>query len=187
MPNKSLYRQSALQHYAQQREKDVLPQFVSPPVFLLLWILLLLLLAAIVVAWLEQVPIYANAGGIVVNPSASTTTAAQAVIFVPAIESSHLHSGMPVTITLLSTGQGINTTITSVGTATMSPSDAQKQYQLGQNMTSVVPGPSVTVQVNLGTAVPAKTYAGSLLSARIEVGTQRLLSLLPGIGGLIGG
>jgi hypothetical protein len=184
---KSLYRQSALEHYAQQREKDILPQFVSPPVFLLLWLLMFLLLAGLLVAWLTQVPVYTVASGIVQSSAAPASSTGQAVIFVPAAQASQVHNGMPVKLTVQSTGQEIDTTVSSVATTVLSPSDAQKQYQLGQNTTDIVPGPSIAVRVNLGTSLSSKTYAGSLLTARLQLGTQRLLSLLPGVGGLIGG
>ncbi|GLV60014.1 hypothetical protein KDH_68370 [Dictyobacter sp. S3.2.2.5] len=35
-----IFRQQAIQHYVQKREKDVLPRFVSPLLLLWLWILL---------------------------------------------------------------------------------------------------------------------------------------------------
>ena len=38
----------------------------------------------------------------------------------------------------------------------------------------------------LGATVPAHTYAGSSLAASVEVGSQRILSILPGIGKLVG-
>ena len=33
-----LFREHALQHYLQKREKDILPHFVSPPIFVCAWI-----------------------------------------------------------------------------------------------------------------------------------------------------
>lgn len=37
---RSIFRQRAIQHYIQKREKDILPHFVSPLVLLWLWLLL---------------------------------------------------------------------------------------------------------------------------------------------------
>ena len=187
MSKRSLYRQNALEHYKQQREKDILPQLVSPPVFLCLWLLFTLMLTAGVVAWCEQVPITISAGGIILNSTTPSTTASQAVVFIPASQAAHLKVGMPISITILATGQQISTTIAAVQAENISPSAARQQYQLGDSAANLVPGPSVVVQVQLGAAVPIKTYAGSVLSANIQVGSQRLLSLLPGISGLIGG
>jgi hypothetical protein len=47
-----LFREHAMQHYLQKREKDILPHFVSPPVFVCAWILLSLAVAVgLLVAW----------------------------------------------------------------------------------------------------------------------------------------
>jgi hypothetical protein len=144
-------------------------------------------LAGLVVAWLTQVPVYSVVGGIVQATPAPASGTGQGILFVPVAEAAHVHNGMPITITVQSTGQQIDTTVSSVSMVVLSPSAAQKEYQLGQNTTTLVPGPAISVQVNLGTSLPLKTYAGSLLSARFQLGSQRVLSLLPAVGGLIGG
>jgi hypothetical protein len=45
--------------------------------------------------------------------------------------------------------------------------------------------PSRPVTVRLRVALPARAYAGTRLTARIEVGSRRLLALLPGVGKLL--
>jgi hypothetical protein len=68
----------------------------------------------------------------------------------------------------------------------MSPDTTRTQFQLQGNMTSLVTQPSLIALVRFDTTVPASVYAGSSLSAQIEVGSQRILSQLPWIGQLIG-
>ena len=43
---RTIFRAAALQRYIEGREKAVLPRFVAPPTFLLLWVMLGLLLTA---------------------------------------------------------------------------------------------------------------------------------------------
>ncbi|MBV9690195.1 MAG: hypothetical protein JO202_10860 [Ktedonobacteraceae bacterium] len=43
-----IFRDRAIKHYLQGRQKDVLPHLIAPPIFLLLWMLLILLLVALV-------------------------------------------------------------------------------------------------------------------------------------------
>ena len=50
---KNVFRARSLRRYAEQREQAVLPQFVSPKVFLALWLLLGLLAVVALLLWLS--------------------------------------------------------------------------------------------------------------------------------------
>jgi hypothetical protein len=43
------------------------------------------------------------------------------------------------------------------------------------------------VIIRLGQSLPPAAYGGSLVTARLQIGSQRLLALLPGLGDLAGG
>jgi hypothetical protein len=45
--------------------------------------------------------------------------------------------------------------------------------------------PSVVVHVKLAPSLSSRLYAGSLITAQVQIGTQRILSL-PGLNDLIG-
>jgi hypothetical protein len=60
VPNHPIFRQNAVKHYMQSREKDTLPRFISLPIALFLWALLGLLLVVGLLAWYEQIPTYAT-------------------------------------------------------------------------------------------------------------------------------
>src|SRR5690349_20659827 len=98
-----IYRSQALQAYAQQRQKTVLPRFVAPPVFLLCWILLALLASATLVAWLTKVPAYMSASGVVLAGQ-SGNAEAEAVIFVPAGSANPVHAGHAIQVQIGTTG-----------------------------------------------------------------------------------
>jgi hypothetical protein len=187
---RTIFRDKALPHYEQSRNKTVLPRYVSPPVFVFLWVLLGLLAIAGVAAWLGQVPTYVAASGIILEPSSTTqqgSAEAVVVIFVPATPSLTLRPGLPVQLQIGSTGPQLATTIATVTPGVISPSEARAQYALGGVAAAVITQPSVAVTARLGPGISAQVYAGSIVSAQVQVGTQSVLSLLPGLGSLFGG
>lgn len=181
---RSIFRNKALKQYAQSKEKDILPRFVAPPVFLFLWILLGLLLVSVVIAWLGQIPTYAAGSGVVQSGQAQSE--ATAVIFVPAAPGLNLRVGMPVLLQI-GNGQQIRSQIEAVAPGVLSPSDAQQKYALNGALSQVITQPSIAVTVKLGPTIPVQTYAGSIVVAQVQVGTRHVLSLLPGFSALIGG
>jgi hypothetical protein len=186
---RTIFRNKALQYYAQSQERDVLPRFVAPPIFVFLWILLGLLLAATVAAWLGQVPTYVAGSGIVLNQESKTqqgSSEAVAVVFLPAPLNLHLSVGLPVQVQIGSTGTQVFGTINTVEPGVLSPDAARTRYALSGNLEMVITQPSLAVTVGLGTVISAQTYAGSIVSAQVQVGTQRVLSLLPIVGQWIG-
>ena len=181
---RSIFRNKALKQYAQSKEKDILPRFVAPPVFLFLWILPGLLLVSVVVAWLGQIPTFVAGSGIVMKPDTQTGHTV-AVIFLPATPTLKLHAGMPVLLQIGSAEQ-MRSQIATVEPGVLSPSDAQQKYALNGALSQVITQPSIAVTVTLGQNIPAQTYAGSIVNAQVQVGTRDVLSLLPGVSALIG-
>jgi hypothetical protein len=187
---RSIYRDKAIQKYIEKREKDILPHFVAPPVFLFLWILLGLLLAAGILAWFAQVPTYLAGSGIILEQQSSTTSGpreATALIFFPAASVSQLRAGLPVQVQLGSTGPALTTKIDQVEPGILSPSAARTHYALNGSVSQLITQPVVAVEAKLGSPISDQMYAGSVVSAQVQVGSQRVLSLLPGFEQLIGG
>jgi hypothetical protein len=181
---KSKFRKKALQHYAQSWEKSILPRFIAPPVFLFLWILLGLLFVATFLAWLGEVPTYAVGSGLVLSQNQvpiSNNDPATAVIFLPASPSLKVQAGMPVQVQIGSTGPQLTTRVTTVEQAAMSPDAIRQQYGLDGPLAETITQPSLVLTITLSTTVPTALYAGSLVHAQVQVGTHRILSLLPGL------
>jgi hypothetical protein len=186
---RTIFRNKAMQHYTQSREKDILPRFVAPPVFIFLWILLGLLFIATVLAWLEQVPTYVTGSGVVLDQGVGTQNGgneAVAVVFLPATTSLKVTAGQPIQVQVGSSGPQLSGTIATVKPGVLSPSQARQQYGLNGSLAQVITQPSVAVTVQLGPGFSTQTYAGSIVNAQVQVGTRRVLSLLPWIGQLIG-
>jgi hypothetical protein len=185
-----LFRPQALQHYAQSREKAILPRLVAPPVFLCCWLLLGLFLLATLLAWQAQVPIYQEVSGALVDaPSSSqpATNGAQVMLFVPA-PAPELHVGAALTVQIVLTSESFTGTIAAVLPGVRTPDQARQQYNLTGDLALLVTQPSVVVQVHATAALPADASAGLSLSAQLPVEEQSVLSLLPHLlGGLLGG
>lgn len=186
-----LFRAQAREHYAQSREKAVLPRLVTPPVFLCLWILLGLLMLATVLAWQVQVPIYATASGAIIQqPKANqpTKNAPSVVLFVPASPAPTLHRGASLTVQVALTGASFTGSITSVEPGVLTPEQARQRYGLSGDLALLVAQPSVVVLVQLQLASQAPALVGLSLSAQVQVGSQSVLALLPHLlGELFGG
>ncbi|MBV9616935.1 MAG: hypothetical protein JO031_15890, partial [Ktedonobacteraceae bacterium] len=65
VPRRQIFRESAIQHYIQNREKDVLLRILPLPMAVFLWVLLSIFLMAGLFAWNERIPTYTNGAGIV--------------------------------------------------------------------------------------------------------------------------
>ena len=188
---RSIFRGKALQHYTASRQKEVLPRLVSPPVFVFFWVLLGLLLVSGFTAWLARVPTYVVASGVVFDqgtvlgqpPSDNAVT----VVFVPASRASRVQVGQPLLLQIGSTGTQLHYRVDHVEPGIISPDDARKRYGLDSATARIIIEPSVVLIVSLGPAFPAHQYAGSTVSAQLQIGSQRVLSLLPGLGQIIGG
>jgi hypothetical protein len=187
---RAIFRGKALQHYAASRQKEVLPRLVSPPVFVFFWVLLALLLVAGVTAWLTRVPTYVVASGLVLDQGTvqgqSSSGNAVAVVFFPTSRAMRIQPGQPILLQIGPTGTQLHFKVDHVEPGIISPSDARQRYGLDSATSQIITGPSVVVTIGLGQAFPVRQYAGSTVNAQLQVGSQRVLSLLPGLGGLIG-
>lgn len=183
-----IFRAKALEQHAFRWEKTILPRVVAPRFFLFLWILLGLLFSATVFAWSAQVPMYATGSGIVLAQGSTVSVRgdeAVAAVFLPATPSLKVQAGATVLLRIGSTTQ-LKATVLAVQPGVMSPDDIQQRYRLSNTPGQTITEPSIVVFVGLGSAMPTQTYAGSLVSAQVQVGTRRVLSLLPGFNQLLG-
>lgn len=188
----SIFRSKALDHYTRSREKDVLPRTIVPPVFLCMWLLLALCLTGTIVSWLGRIPVYVSGVGVVQKRSEQLKTQpAQeliALLFIPtdAVHPLHLTRGTSVLIQIGSQKQQVNTTIDTVEPGVLSPREAQQNDRLRNGVATLITGPSIMVSVKLGPAFQAQSYVGSSVNAQVQVNSRRVLSLLPGLGSMIG-
>ena len=183
-----LFREHAWQHYLQRREKDILPHFVSPPIFVCAWILFCLIVVVGLIAATQRVPIEVGGSGIVLaqeHEDASGSNGGTALLFLPASEARRVHVGQRSQLQIGLTGPSYTTTITQVEPGLLSPNDIYRRYGLNCSAIPTITEPSVVVRVKLAPSLSSHLYAGSPITAQVQIGTQRILSL-PGLNDLIG-
>lgn len=188
MPERSIFRESAIKKYRQRQEQGIVLHAASPPVWVFLWVVLLLLFGAGGFAWSVEVPISVQGQGVVVEQETPGQVGSEvvAVLFFSPDQTLNLHEGQPATVSI---GANVLTVVGSIGrvdTALISPNEARSRYNLQGGLAQIVSGPSITVSILLGTAASDQIYAGSLCGAQIRVGSRRVLSFLPGFKQIFG-
>ena len=183
MQNHTFFREKAIQKYVQSREKNVLPRLVSPPTFALLWIILVMMIATGLVSWLGQTPRYVTASGLIPPDKSAAGTQgkdeAVAIIFLPATSPLQVRAGMPAQVQIGSAGLQVTGTIGTIEPTVLSPSQIHQLYTLE------VTDPAFVATIKLGSNISGRLFAGSPVQAQIQVGSQRLLALLPFFGTLL--
>ena len=183
-----LFREHALQHYLQKREKDILPHFVSPPVFICAWILLCLAVAVGLFAATQKVPIQVSGMGIVLDQGQNEAfgdNTGTALLFLPASEAKFVHVGEPSRLQIGLSGPSYSSTIAQVDPGPLSPNAIYKHYGLNCSAMPMISDPAVVVHVRLAPFLYSHLYAGSPVRAQVQIGTQHIFSL-PGLNNLIG-
>ena len=181
MTKRKLFRTQALKHYAQNQQKDILPHFISPPVFLLLWILLGIVVTAVTFAWQARVPDYISKvpGILLVNQSGSTATV---LLFVPSDSAVNIKAGQSILLQAPVTEQRLFTkTITLVNSSPITADTARTQYNLtGDPLLTSARSSTRIIMVQFNLASPQTTLVrnGLDVEAQVQVGSRPLLLAL---------
>lgn len=183
--HRSIFREEAIRRYIQGKEKAILPRLVSPRTFIYLWFLLGMLTVSSVVAWFTRIPVYTSGSAAVVRLNDKTYRRDQKIVVIALFPPQHLSSLQTTKKLFLSfdaMGDRLSHPIITVEPKIISPDVIQKQFALNPQ---VATGPSVVAIAQLEPIpnnLPASAYLGSVGRAEAEVGSQRLVSLLPLIG-----
>jgi hypothetical protein len=183
-----VFREYALQHYLQKREKDILPHFVSPPVFICIWILFCLIVVGGFFAATQKLPIQVTGLGIMLAPGqkGASSTGGTVLLFLSPSNAGKVHVGQRSQLQIGQAGPSYSSTIAQVEPGLFSPNDIYKRYGLNCSTMPIITEPSVVVHIRLASLVSSHLYAGSLVTAQVQIGTQSIFSLA-GLNYLIGG
>jgi hypothetical protein len=182
--NRSVFRRKAVEYYIQNQEKQVLPRYISPQAFAYWWLLLLLFMISAGVIGSIQLPMYLHGHAIVKVEHATEQEAGagRLIAFLPASAIKQLTVGQAVLLSLDAERQRVPGQIITVERQVLSPQTAQQRFMLTSLPASTVTQPVAVVIVQLA-EFPAITlstqYAGGVYSVEVEVGVQRLISLVP--------
>lgn len=182
-----IFRESAWRHYTEQNERMALPHFVTPPRFALLWILLGLLFILGSVAWWSEIPVYTSGPAILRDSGAvpalhlNGQKGVIAIVFLPTTPLSTLHPGLPVFLQIGKAGPPVTGRVIQVMSSPVSPQEARQRYGLDSSEGVLITQPSQVMIVSLPSSVSPHTYTGSIVTAQVQTGSERLLSLLLGM------
>lgn len=188
-----IFRVEALQRNALSQQKSVLLRLSSPRSIALLWVLIVLLLTGGLLIWYLRVPVYASGVAIVTGASETTPNGSEkvkVVVFLPPEDRARLRVGQKIFLSSEKGNERLLQLVTGLEPEVLSPLEMQNRLGIGACQ-SYPAGtqPSAVVFTELTTAPAGRspsTYACSSYRAEIEVSTQRVISLLPVIGFLLG-
>jgi hypothetical protein len=185
--NRNIFRSGALEGYMQAKAQTVLPRFIAPPAPLCLWLLLGCLISAGVLASLARVPVYRNGIATVADSNGRDQYLKDEeliVAFFPPQSKSEIKAGQKLSFKLDANGPPLVKSIAIIEPEILSPAEARKKFNLDNATARTCQSPSAIVIAPLGKPgeLPASTYEGIVVDARVEIGSQRLIALLPVIG-----
>jgi hypothetical protein len=182
-PDRSIFRTRAIDRYMQRQEGHVVLRLVSPRMFFSLWILLLLSVGGGVLVWSIQEPVLVQGQGLVVQAKTMDGKNAQGVIVLllfPPAQQANLKVGQPVSINITTANITFNSTIQSIESGVMSPTEISTQINSRLPLAMTIAGPSVVAVAPVEPMSLAQTYLGSQSQVQVQIGVRSALSLLPG-------
>jgi len=181
--DRAIFRESALAAYRRGAGNDVLPRLVSRRTVACAWILLVIVLATVALAWFVRVPSYVSGQGVVVPATTARdgNSATRVALFLPPQDTTPIRTGQPARVVVLSLSP-IRATVVQVESDVAGPDAAERRLGLPEAPTT---GPSRVVLLRLARSLPAR-YVASSAQAQVETGSQRALSLVPGLHSLVG-
>lgn len=178
----SIFREKALKSYQQRQEQGVMLRVSCPSGLAFFWVFLFILLGAMAFAWAVQVPVQFQGQGVVTQQG----TAIVALLFVSPGQQTSLRVGQPATVNIGPAQSKVSGSVVSVDTTVTSPDEARTRFNLQGGLAQIITGPSILVVISIGSASSDHIYAGSLCAAQIQVGSQSVLSTLPGFNQFFG-
>jgi hypothetical protein len=182
-----IFRADAMRRLGANRERTVLPRFVSPRLVAGVWMLLLLLAACGALAWLARIPVYTSGSAVIYDRYTRVSSERDGlgvVAFLPPESLTRLRAGQTALLQLNS-GQRLRSQIFYVEPEVKSPAQVRQLFALDAAAGALVTQPSVVAVAQLETQpdmLPTHAYAGSIARIEVETGTRRVISLLPLVG-----
>lgn len=189
-PERPIFREQALQRYMQKKEKEVVPHLLSPAIFTGLWMLFCLFLLATLLVLRQQVPRIISSSGIVLNQHHAHMKVSDDMVilaFLPATRIRQFHVGQQAIIWSRPDKPGFTGTIQHIESSELSPADIQRRYIQDPHIMLNIAQSSFVAEVRPARpSLLTSNYERSGVTIQVNVGSQSVLSLLPGIGAALG-
>jgi hypothetical protein len=185
---RSIFRADAYKRYLEGKEKDVLPRLISPPVFAGSWLLAGLLFVCAGIAWSAQIPVYASGQAVIVHRTFDIPDLSDDVVAVAFFSPEtlpRLRVGTPVFLKPEPSGDRLSRVVVAVQSKVRGPDAAIREFGLSNGAAQRITKPVAVAIVRFAPVsggLPADAYVGAIYRAEMQVGSRRVLSLLPWIG-----
>ncbi|GCE20730.1 hypothetical protein [Dictyobacter kobayashii] len=166
-----IFRQRAMQHYIQKKEKDILPRFTSPLLLTWLWLFLLQISLLGLLIFTIPLPSYTTIPGVILPAASSGHGQTTVALFVPQQMKQAMHIGETIALTLHSGDAQKQAKIVAIAPNISQPEDIQRQFALKADSATTLTTPVRVVQVTL-TTVTAPTK-GSEVLAQLQTALNR--------------
>ena len=182
----TIFREKALRLYLKNQQKIVFLRLVQPRLFPYFWALAAGLLILVLIAWSTRVPVTVSGFGLVTGRAAR----ARVILLLPPDSLGQLRPEQRVLVRNGTAEPVLRGRIASVAPAVLSPQAIRARFALSGAPAGFVTGPAAVavaeVEADDG-GLPVATFAGSRCPIDVEVGSRRVLSLLPGLGSIFTG
>ncbi|MBN1594692.1 hypothetical protein JW933_02085 [candidate division FCPU426 bacterium] len=184
---KTIFRSEAIEQYIREREESVLPRWIRPPVFKIIWLLVALVLAAGIAASFMRIPVMACGQGWCVPPAAADARPAadvQMVLLLPASVQGRLRRGQPVSIRNTPAFRHGEAVIIEVEPGLLSPADLYSRHPGILAAGAAIRQPQAVALARwtpLAQAEAGSGLSGSLYTVCVQTGFLRLVNYIPGI------
>lgn len=179
----SIFRERAFKSYLEGREREVLPQFVSPISFLFLWILFALLIGSIAAgAYFIQIPLYASGPAAVVKNEVGKGSAVAAFFPREYAEKLQASGKRELLVQLGPDGERRSLPVRSVTPELVSSREANERFDLQDTERKAITGPTVVAVAplkELPQSLDESSYSGKVYQAEVKVGSRRTITFIP--------
>ncbi len=185
--SRSIFRPEVVQRYIQEREKAVLPRFISSRVFVFIWLLFSFFLLGGSLFGFKKVPVYASYPAVAIR-NTSSPTISDSILFavlLPAEKLSILKVGQPIILNANKTQ--IKSKIIIIEPEVIEPEAVWKRFAVHPSMPIMLTKLSVVAiakcELKSG-SLPTMSDIGNIYHGEVEVGSTRLISYVPIVGEL---
>ncbi len=181
-----IFRSSALHRHIKAREESILPKFVSRGTILFLWILLTMLIVSVVLAWITKIPVYVSGRGMI-DWKDETWSEQKKLVLIALLSPdslSYIHIGQRVFVKLTAAGGHLQGIITTIELETMSPDAVRDRFGFNDTLTPIAQ-PAAIAMLQLKPTpenLPILDHLKSVYAVDVEIGSRRVISLLPFVG-----
>jgi hypothetical protein len=186
-----IFREKALRLYHQNQQKIILLRLVRPRLFAYIWGLLACMALLAGLAWTARVPVTVSGIGLVTHLDGSRQSGMAGMAVVSLLPPESLKQ-LGLEQRVLVRGRDAKTQlvarITRIEPQVLSPEAIRRRFGLSGALAGAVDSPAAVAvaRIEAGPAgLDPALYAGSESRIDVEIGSRRVLSVLPGLGSLL--